>query len=49
MLVAKESHKFTMFMTPWGHYKYLRAPMGFKATGDHYKQETNKLFKVEIT
>ena len=45
MLVVKDSQKYTTFMTPWGPYKYLRAPMGFIATGNYYNQETDKLFE----
>ena len=26
----------TTFLTPWGRYKFLRAPMGLSATGDEY-------------
>lgn len=31
-----ESQQYTVFMTPWGRYKFLRAPMGLNASGDEY-------------
>ena len=27
---------FTTFITPWGRYRYLTAPQGYKASGDGY-------------
>ena len=33
---AEESQDLTTFITPWGRYKYLRAPMGLSSTGDVY-------------
>lgn len=30
-----DSH-FTTFLTPWGRYRYLTAPQGYKASGDGY-------------
>ena len=26
----------TTFLTPWGRFKFLRAPMGLSSTGDEY-------------
>ncbi|XP_043223982.1 uncharacterized protein K02A2.6-like [Amphibalanus amphitrite] len=31
-----ESQHLTTFITPWGRYKFLRAPMGLISTGDEY-------------
>ena len=30
------SQHLTTFITPWGRYKFLRAPMGLSSTGDEY-------------
>ena len=34
--LAEKSQELTTFITPWGRYKYLRAPMGLSSTGDKY-------------
>ena len=34
--LAEKSQDLTTFITPWGRYKYLRAPMGLSSTGDKY-------------
>ena len=34
--IEEKSQHLTTFLTPWGRYKFLRAPMGFSATGDEY-------------
>ena len=34
--LTKESQPPTTFITPWGRYKFLRAPMGLSSTGDKY-------------
>ena len=34
--LAPESQLLTTFITPWGRYKYLRAPMGLRSAGDEY-------------
>ena len=31
-----DSQHLTTFMTPWGRFKFLRAPMGLVSTGDEY-------------
>lgn len=31
-----DSQRFTVFITPFGRYKFLRAPMGLTSTGDEY-------------
>ena len=36
MTLDPESRHLTTFITPWGKYRYLRAPMGFISTGDSY-------------
>ena len=36
VLLAQESRDATTFITEWGRYRYLRAPMGFHASGDVY-------------
>ena len=36
MELDKNSQDLTTFLTPWGRYKFLRAPMGFVGTGDEY-------------
>lgn len=32
----KESQSLTTFLTPWGRFKFLRAPMGLVSSGDEY-------------
>ena len=34
--LAESAQPLTTFITPWGRYKYLRAPMGLKSAGDEY-------------
>jgi len=34
--LEEASQKFTTFITPWGRFKFLRAPMGLVSTGDEY-------------
>ena len=34
--LAEESQPLTTFITPWGRYMFLRAPMGLSSTGDKY-------------
>ena len=34
--LEEESQKLTTFITPWGRYCFLRAPMGLSSTGDEY-------------
>jgi hypothetical protein len=31
-----ESKPLTTFLTPWGRYRYMRAPMGLNASGDEF-------------
>ena len=32
------SQDLTCFITPWGHYKFVRCPMGCNASGDEYNR-----------
>ena len=34
--LTEKSQELTTFITPWGRYKYLLAPMGLNSTGDRY-------------
>ena len=34
--LEESAQQLTTFLTPWGRYKYLRAPMGLASTGDEY-------------
>ena len=34
--IADEDQHLTTFITPWGRYKFLRAPMGLLSSGDEY-------------
>eukprot|EP00117_Sycon_ciliatum_P038875 scpid16023/ scgid28814/ Transposon Ty3-G Gag-Pol polyprotein; Gag3-Pol3; Transposon Ty3-1 TYA-TYB polyprotein; Capsid protein; p24; Spacer peptide p3; Nucleocapsid protein p11; Ty3 protease; p16; Spacer peptide J; Reverse transcriptase/ribonuclease H; p55; Integrase p61; Integrase p58 len=34
--LAEDCQHLTAFITPWGRYKFLRAPMGLSSTGDEY-------------
>ena len=36
-----DSQHLTTFMTPWGRFKFLRAPMGLVSTGDEYCRRGN--------
>jgi len=37
-----ESRQFTTFYTPWGRFRFKRAPMGFISTGDSYNWRGDK-------
>ena len=37
--LSRKSQLLTTFLTPWGRYCFLRAPMGLNATGDYYCRE----------
>ena len=39
-----DSQHLTTFMTPWGRYKFLRAPMGLCSSGDEYNRRANMAF-----
>jgi hypothetical protein len=36
--IAKEDRHVTMFITPWGRYRYITLPQGFIAAGDGYTE-----------
>ena len=42
--VAEEDQKFLHFMTPFGVYKFLRAPMGLVHSGDEYCLRGDQIF-----
>ena len=42
--LAEESQALTTFFTPWGRYRYLRAPMGLRSAGDEYDRRGDKAF-----
>lgn len=42
MELAPESQNLTTFLTPWGRYKFLRAPMGLSSTGDEFCHQGDK-------
>ena len=39
IMLHEDSRDLTCFMTPWGRYRFKRAPQGFSATGDKYNYE----------
>lgn len=36
--IAEEDHDLTCFITPWGRFKFKRAPMGLVSSGDEYNR-----------
>lgn len=36
--IHEEDQVLTTFITPWGRYKFLRAPMGLSTSGDEYNR-----------
>ena len=42
--LAEESQALTTFITPWGRYRYLRAPMGLRSAGDEYDRRGDMAF-----
>ena len=40
-----EDTHFTTFITPWGRYRYLTAPQGYKASGDGYTVRFDSLIE----
>ena len=42
--LAEESQALTTFITPWGRYRYLRAPMGLRFAGDEYDRRGDMAF-----
>lgn len=43
-LYPEDTH-FTTFITPWGRYRYLTAPQGYKASGDGYTARFDSLIE----
>ena len=41
----EESKLLTVFVTPWGKYRYCRAPQGLSAAGDEYGERTDPIFE----
>ena len=41
----EESQKYTVFITPFGRYKYLRLPMGIKSAPEIYQRAMNDMFQ----
>ena len=42
--LAEESQLLTVFATPWGNFKFLRAPMGLSSAGDEFGARTDWIF-----
>ena len=40
----KESQLLTTFITPSGHFKYLRAPYGISSIAEHYNRRMDEAF-----
>ena len=40
--LEEESREYTTFMTEWGHFRYLRAPMGLVSSGDEFCARTDR-------
>ena len=43
-MLDEASRDYTAFMTPWGRYRFKRAPQGCKLSGDKYVHETDVVF-----
>ena len=44
MPLDKDSQILTTFITPFGRYKYLRAPYGISSISEHYNRRMTKAF-----
>ena len=44
-MLDEESSKLTTFWTPFGHYRYLRMPLGASLSGDIYQYNINSHLK----
>ena len=42
----EESQKLTTFITPFGRFKYLRAPYGISSISEHYNRRMDEAFAV---
>jgi hypothetical protein len=43
--LSPSSQHLTVFMTPWGRFKYLRAPMGLCSSSDEYNRRADLAFE----
>ena len=43
MPVAESDIHFLQFITPWGRYKYRKAPQGYISSGDFYNYKTDQI------
>ena len=46
ILIAEEDQELTCFITPWGRYKFLRAPMGLAISGDEYNRRGDEALQT---
>ena len=44
-LLDEESQLYTTFITPFGHFKYLRVPYGLSSTAEHYNRRMAEAFE----
>lgn len=44
--IAEEDQELTTFITPWGRYKFLRAPMGLSISGDEYNRRGDEALQT---
>ena len=43
--LTEESKEYTTFLTPWGKFRYLRAPQGYLASGNTYTSRRSKTIR----
>ena len=43
-LATEEDRNLTIFITPWGRYRYLTSPQGLKPSGDGFTDRMDSLF-----
>ena len=43
MVIMEEDRHYTNFITPWGVYRYKRAPQGFLSSGDGYNRRLDDI------
>ena len=44
MPLSEKASWLTVFLTPWGKYRFLRAPFGFVSAGDSFCCRTDAAF-----
>ena len=44
-LLDEENQLYTTFITPFGHFKYLRAPYGLSSIAEHYNHRMQEAFE----